>query len=302
MKLSEITGGKQRIKLSSLNQEPYIKKEIAKTEPLLQSVVKDLPAIGAGLTFPLPQMFRELTRSPIAGPAEYGQRLATGTLPDPAFDIPEPQTTLGKVAPFIPIGIGAVKGGMSLGKAGIGALFGKQIAKKALPEASSALSKSIQEVIKRSASDYRPSIPRTEILEVLEKGLASSTLQKGPQATLFKDWIKKLSNHPDDFVNANIIEEIETSFGHVAKFGKDPGANPRLVKAAKEVNRYASGKFDEMANKLGVPEFVKNSANKSKLLKEISSKDGFGKKILKRAVSGAATVAGGKAAWDLISD
>jgi len=188
--------------------------------------------------------------------------------------------------------VGAI-GAYNLGKMGIKALFGKQLAKRALPKASGKLSSSIQEVFKRSSSNPNLSVPKEDILKVLDEGLASAKNQKGPQAKLFKDWITNLSKDPNPTVDANTVEEIETAFGHAAKFGKDISANPRLTMAARNVNRVTSDMFDELSKKSGVPEFIKNSAEKSKILKTINSKPSFISKLISKGAEGAALALGG---------
>jgi len=185
------------------------------------------------------------------------------------------------------------RGAQQLGSMGINALFGKQLAKKALPKATGKLSESIQEVIKRSqANPAQANVPKNEMLKVLEEGLAKSKEPYGEQATHFRRWIRGLKTpgkYPDE-LTADIISEIETVFGKAAKFGKGVN-NPILQQSAKEVNRYASGRMDILAKKTGVPEFIKRSAEKSKLLKAANNKPSGINKLINNAVK--ATIIGG---------
>ena len=195
-----------------------------------------------------------------------------------------------KMAGALTAGVG---GGINLAGKGIASLFSKQFAKKALPKATGKLTSSIQEVIKRSKAG-NVGVPKNEVQKMLEKGLASSQNQKGAQASLFKNWINIVKKKKGKMLDADTIEEIETQFGRAAKFGKrDPSGNPRLIQAAKDVNRYASSKFDELASQTGVKEFAKSSAEKSKILKSISAKPSFMGKVGKEAVLTGARVLGG---------
>lgn len=83
----------------------------------VSGIGKEALAIGSGLTFPLPQAARELSKSPFSGPVELPSAIMSGK--EPLFDIPEPETTFGQLAPFVPLGFGAAKGGIGLGKLGV---------------------------------------------------------------------------------------------------------------------------------------------------------------------------------------
>ena len=97
---------------------------VPNSEGLLSKVANDIGAVASTVTFPFPQMARELSKSPIGGPMEYGMRASQGTLPEPEFDIPEPKTEVGKMANtaanIIPLAIGGyglARGGIKAGKA-----------------------------------------------------------------------------------------------------------------------------------------------------------------------------------------
>src|SRR3990167_1486549 len=175
----------------------------------------------------------------------------------------------------------------------------KTFARKELPNATGKLSESIQEVFKRSKEN--PSelgVPKEEVIKVLKEELAKSSVPSGPQGALFKKWINKLEGSSTlTNLTANTISEMESAFGHVAKFGQDIGSNPTLAHGAKVVNRYASGKLDDIATKAGVPEFIANSLKKSKLLSTISKKPSFITKLAKKAFEAGVTVAGGTAGY-----
>lgn len=208
----------------------------------------------------------------------------------------EAQEKFNEITETDPIAYGAgaavpiMKGVTDLGRAGINSLFGKQIAKAKLPEASGKLSNSIQKVFASSQANPSAGAQKADVLKQLQDGLSRAKDQSGPQGRVFRKWIKIISNDPNPVVNPNTLEEMETAFGHVAKFGKDAGANPRLVQSAKETNRFLSGKFDEAAKQLGVPEFIKRSKEKSDLLRQAKSKPGFIgrgiKEILKLGIAG----------------
>ena len=89
---------------------------------------------------------------------------------------------------------------------------------------------------------------------------------------VFRRWIKKLKGDLPDNLTADIIDELETDFGHAAGFGKEQ-SKPALSQASKEVNRFASSKLNDIATKAGVPEFSKLSKAKSELKKQAKSKE-----------------------------
>lgn len=194
-------------------------------------------------------------------------------------------------------------GAQQLAKGGIEALFGKSMAKKALPKATSKLSGSIQKVIGESKSNpAQLHVPKDEVIKVLEDGLAKAKVPSGEQAALFKRWIRALKDQkqfPGNELTADVVSELETVFGKASKFGTGSN-NPILQQSAKAVNRYASGRFDILAEKAGVPEFIKNSADKSKLLRAAKAKPGMIAKLINTVMQGAAFGTGGATAYRAI--
>lgn len=179
-------------------------------------------------------------------------------------------------SPARSVGQGAASliGAGAIAKTGANLLFPKFFAKRALPAATGRLTKSIQEVISKSKADPQNlGVARDEILKVLKEGYSKSKVPTGPQGTLFRKWIMKLENSSSKTnLTADTISEIEGAFGHVAKFGRDASSNPILAQAAKQVNRFASGVLDDIANKAGNPEFAKLSTDKSKILATLAKK------------------------------
>jgi len=191
-----------------------------------------------------------------------------------------------------------------LGKAGINALFGKQLAKKALPKATGKLSESIQEVIKRSKADpSKYGVPKKEVVKVLEEGFGKSKVPHGEQKAVFQRWLGALKNS-DQFKNkpmldADDISQIETAFGKAAKYGKTSN-DPILQNSAREVNRFASNRMDKIAEKVGVPEFIKRSGEKSKLLTQVKAKPSSIGRLMGKGVEGAAFAGGGKIGYEIV--
>jgi len=114
----ELDPSEQDTLVEELVQEKYGK--IPKSENILEraaSLSNEIGAVASSAAFPFPQMGRELSRSPVAGPVEYGNRLINGDLPEASFDLPEAKTGIGKtasfVAPFIMPSLGLIKGGKS---------------------------------------------------------------------------------------------------------------------------------------------------------------------------------------------
>lgn len=195
-------------------------------------------------------------------------------------------------------GVTSVLGLGALGNAGIRTAFPKFFAKRELPAATGRLTKSIQDVISKSKADPgQLGTSRDEILKVMKTEYAKSKVPSGPQGTLFRKWISKLeeSNSLTN-LTADTISEIEGAFGHVARFGKDASSNPILVQGAKQVNRFASGVLDNIAKKAGNPEFVKLSADKSKLLSTLSGKSSIPTKLARLALGGTAVAGAGSVA------
>ena len=102
---------------------------IPKTENFLQKAIRvathDVPAVGAGLVSPLPELSRQLSKAPLAGPMQFAAGMAEK---EPAFNIPHATTEIGKkaeaVAPYVPLAIGGTKLAISGGK-GIGKFIGR---------------------------------------------------------------------------------------------------------------------------------------------------------------------------------
>lgn len=105
----------------SLDSIPY-------SENILQKAVKESMAVASSVAYPLPQLASEFSRFPSAGMFEAGSK-APGVisgkekLPSRGFSIPEPETTVGKVASFVaPMvlpSLALIKGGTSVGKWGL---------------------------------------------------------------------------------------------------------------------------------------------------------------------------------------
>ena len=203
-------------------------------------------------------------------------------------------------AEFIGGALPIARGVQQLGKFGINALFGRQMAKGAIPKATGKLSESIQKVIARSKADPQKfGVPKDEVIKVLEDGLAKSKVPHGEQKAFFQRWINTLKSKKyanKSMLDADDISQLETQAGKAAKFGRTAN-DPTLQQSAKDVNRYASGRMDILAEKTGVPEFISRSTEKSKLLTASKAKPNnlqkLAREVLKYAVQG--TIVGGVA-------
>ncbi len=294
-KLSELTGGQdQNVKLSSLTKEsPTFENQIPRAESLLQKAIEIQGSRFAQNVRGFEEGFADtFTFGLTALARKAGDSIAGQIFPQaPGSEILSADGQTGRVAG---LGLGAAGrlGGAAVGSAK--ALFGRELAKKALPKASKKLTESVQKVFSRSkigAEKLGPegfTVPKKEVLEVLEEGLAKAKVPSGEQAAVFRRWIKALKGTekaPSQFsdnLTADVISEIEGAFGNAAKFGIR-GNNPILQESAKRVNRFVSGKLDQIAKKAKVPEFIGRSKAKSKLLSQAKKPPGVVAKQLKRA-------------------
>lgn len=193
------------------------------------------------------------------------------------------------------------RGAQQLAGAGMNALFGKQLAKKALPKASGKLTKSIQEIITKSKANPKAlGVPKDEVIKVLKGEFSKAKVPSGEQAATFKRWIKALEDPKKfpDMLDAETVSQIETVFGKAAKFGLKSN-DPVLQQSAKGVRKYASDRMDLLAEKAGVPQFIKQSADKSKLLRRATGKSSFMENLFKKGVEGGVMGSAGTAAYNL---
>ena len=270
--------------------DPYMEVDtIPNTENFIQRAIRVSQGVPQGFadvsTFGGTALARGAAEKLVPLPPEAEVEYKSMTATDPTA------TVIGGAIPI-------AKGALDIGKFGINALFGKQLAKRALPKATGKLTKSIQEVIKRSkANPSQLGIPRDEVVKVMEEGFAKSKVPHGEQKAVFQRWINALKNSPKfknkPMLDADDISQIETAFGKAAKYGKTVN-DPILQQSAKEVNRFASDRLDLVAKKAGVPEFIKESSEKSKLLRQAKAKPGYLKSLIRKSVElGAAGAVGG---------
>ena len=218
----------------------------------------------------------------------------------PDYKRPEQERTPGYA---VGAGVQSARNVQQLAKGGLKLLSPKTFARKELPGATGKLSESIQEVFKRSKADPKNlGVPKDEVVKILKEEFSKSKVPSGTQAALFRRWIKTLEGMKGKHLTADIISEMETTFGHAAKFGRDAGSNPILAQGAKTVNRFASTKVDEIAKKSGVPEFISRSLEKSKLLSTISKKPSLISRLARKAVEGAATAGGGYGGYKVVKE
>lgn len=281
---------------TSEDDDPYSAVDtIPKTENLLQKAIRKAGSFSEG--------FMDVETLGGTWAARKGAEALT-PLPPEGEQMYQEMTAADPVAKAAGAALPIARGVQQVGKAGINALFGKQMAKKAIPKATGKLSESIQKVIKASeANPQKLGVPKDEVLKVLRDNFSKSKVPHGEQKAVFQRWMNALENSPQfkskTMLTADDISQLEVQFGKAAKFGKTAN-DPVLQQGAKEVNRYASARLDLIAEKAGVPEFIKRSTEKSKLIAASKAKPNFLQKAIKTAVTGGILGAGGKVGYDLI--
>lgn len=143
---------------------------IPQTENFLQKAIRvathDVPAVGAGLISPLPEISRQLSKAPISGPMQFASGMAEK---EPAFDIPHATTEIGRkaeaVAPYVPLVIGVTKLAISGGK-GIGSLFGEKAARdefmNVVYESGKQISSKIDDLFTSARENYKTVLSRID--------------------------------------------------------------------------------------------------------------------------------------------
>jgi len=199
----------------------------------------------------------------------------------------------------------ATTGASELAGRGIGKFFmGKAATRNAVRQGYEKLG-AMKDAI-RTAGEQNPnlSIPKQPILDTINELYSKSVNPKGPASSIFKDWIKILSDPNTTHISPTALLQMEDQFGQASKFFPkgsnflekvlfkitNPIKDTVLNSGAKEVRNLVSGEVDNVAERAGVHGF--SDASRAFSEAKNASASG-GNDWLKQLLGGASEVGAG---------
>jgi len=161
--------------------------------------------------------------------------------------------------------------------------MGKSAARETIKKGASSLSKMKDTLRTLGETDPNLKIPKKPILDLLETESGRSLNPQGPAKTIFKQWIKKLSDPKITHLTPDALMQMEQQFGQIANFQTKGGflekllyklqsgvKDPILEGGAKTVRSGVSSEVNTLAKKAGIEGFEDTSKKFSSAKYEVA--------------------------------